>query len=532
MQKPKVVLENVYKEYSLLKSNKDKLKDFFFRNKESKSFFAVKNINFEVYSGETIGIIGINGSGKSTLSNLLGQVIPPTTGNIEIDGETSLIAISVGLNGQLSGLENIELKCMMHGMSTKETEKVMPKIIEFADIGAFIDQPVKNYSSGMKSRLGFAISVHTNPDVLVVDEALSVGDQTFYDKCMKKIREFKDDGKTIFFISHSASQMRTISDRVMWIHYGEMKEFGEKNQVLNNYQAFITWFNALTEKEKKAYKDEMFQKQMKDEMMSLRRVKKKISNEEKRNYRSFQIQVAILAVFFAIMTFFIITDASFSSITKQISAGLTKEIEEKAAEKESIITKVERDGFVQVDEMIVYENEQFKESVMSIPLFSKVYVVEQFDDQVYKVEIDGKTGFANTSDISTDIEPSTEKDLPIETLLPYLSDGFNEAYHYYLSFFGQSISSAEDKIFGLEKKTLENGQTILERNDAQLKYFIKDDVIEYIELSIEQALAIDLEESIKQNAFRNKEGQKYYVEAKDYIYIIDMVNSKLSIKQR
>ncbi|WFR74915.2 ATP-binding cassette domain-containing protein [Lactococcus lactis] len=170
-------------------------KKFFKANNQTFDFWSLRNVNLNVYDGECIGIIGLNGAGKSTLVNLISETISPTTGNLQVNGEVSTISIGAGLQNGITGRENIRLKSLMMGMSNKEIDEQMDEIIAFSELGPFIDELVKNYSSGMKSKLGFSIAVYQNPDILIIDEALSVGDSTFAEKSSKKMFEFSTTKK-------------------------------------------------------------------------------------------------------------------------------------------------------------------------------------------------------------------------------------------------------------------------------------------------------------------------------------------------
>ncbi|WP_042143670.1 teichoic acids export ABC transporter ATP-binding subunit TagH [Paucisalibacillus sp. EB02] len=251
-----ISVKHVTKKHKLYEGTSEKLKDIFLPKSYGEDFYALQDVNFEAYEGEVVGFVGINGAGKSTLSNVIAGILPETSGTVEVKGEVSLIAISSGLKGNLTGRENIELKCLMLGFSKKEIQDLEPEIIEFAEIGKFIDQPVKSYSSGMKSRLGFAISVTIDPDIIIIDEALSVGDKAFSAKAFQKMNMFKEKGKTIIFVSHSIKDMKKFADKILWLEFGRVKAYGPTSEILPQYEAFITTYKTMTKVEKEKYKEE------------------------------------------------------------------------------------------------------------------------------------------------------------------------------------------------------------------------------------------------------------------------------------
>ena len=252
-----VNIEHVTKEYRIYRNNKDRIKDSVIPQNKNKTFFALDDVSLQAHEGDVIGLVGINGSGKSTLSNMIGGSLSPTSGNIDRKGDVSVIAINAGLNGQLTGVENIEFKMLCMGFRRKEIKELMPQVIDFSELGEFIYQPVKKYSSGMRAKLGFSINITVNPDILVIDEALSVGDQTFTQKCLDKIYEFKEANKTIFFVSHNIRQVKEFCTKIAWIEGGKLKEFGELDDVLPQYEKFLKEFKKKSKDDQKAFRRDL-----------------------------------------------------------------------------------------------------------------------------------------------------------------------------------------------------------------------------------------------------------------------------------
>lgn len=255
-----IIAKNVAKKYKVYDSQKERILDLVTPQTRGKQFYALNGVNFEAEKGDVVGFIGINGSGKSTLSNILAGIVPETEGDVQVNGKTALIAVAAGLSEDLTGRDNIELKCLMLGFSKDEIKALEPDIIEFSELENFIDMPVKSYSSGMKSRLGFAISVNIDPDVLIIDEALSVGDKAFAEKSLKKMMEFKDQGKTMIFVSHSVGQMKRFCDKILWLEFGRVKAFGEVKDVLPLYEGFLTKWRSMSKEERADYRQKVMGK--------------------------------------------------------------------------------------------------------------------------------------------------------------------------------------------------------------------------------------------------------------------------------
>ncbi len=253
-----ISLKNISKYYKLYNSPQDRLKEAlsFSDKKYHKKFYATKNLNLEVKKGEILGIVGKNGSGKSTLLKLITGVLTPDKGSIKVNGKISaLLELGSGFNPEFTGLQNIFFYGTILGFSKEEMDEKLDDIIAFADIGDFLNQPLKTYSSGMKSRLGFAVAVHIDPEILILDEVLSVGDILFRRKCYAKMEEFFQGGKTILYVSHDANSVKELCSRAIFLETGNILLDSDAKTVSTYYEKYLFSKDENQEKIKKEIKE-------------------------------------------------------------------------------------------------------------------------------------------------------------------------------------------------------------------------------------------------------------------------------------
>lgn len=247
MSHPVISFENVSKQFRLLKIPRRAFQDVFvniFNQKVRgrRQFWALKDVSFEVKAGETVGVLGANGSGKSTILKLISRIIDPTTGVIRVSGRLSaLLELGAGFHPDLTGRENIFLNGSILGLSRKVMSQKFESIVEFAEIGEFIDAPVRSYSSGMQMRLGFSVAIHVEPEIILVDEVLAVGDYSFQLKCLERIRQLQAQGVTILFVSHDFEAVESLCTRAIWLEHGLVQGQGEVKEILAQMRERYHW---------------------------------------------------------------------------------------------------------------------------------------------------------------------------------------------------------------------------------------------------------------------------------------------------
>ena len=276
-----IKISNLVKTYRLYNDPKDRVKEVFSitGKKYSREFNALNGISIDVKKGETVGIIGTNGAGKSTLLKIITGVLNPTSGEVTVNGKiAALLELGAGFNQEYTGMQNIYLNGRMMGYTKAQMDARVDSIVEFADIGDFINQPVKTYSSGMFARLAFAVSINVEPDILIVDEALSVGDLFFQNKCFQKFDELKRKGVTILFVSHDISSVRQMCSRVLWIDHGVQKVFDECDLVCDRYMdEKRKQMNTMVDVNSVVSKNGILEDQQRDEMRTFPKLEYKSS---------------------------------------------------------------------------------------------------------------------------------------------------------------------------------------------------------------------------------------------------------------
>jgi lipopolysaccharide transport system ATP-binding protein len=238
-----VEFQGVSKSYPIYDSPGDRLKELLTLNRRQyrRDFWALRDVSFEVRRGETFCIIGENGSGKSTLLQIVAGILAPTSGQVQVNGRVSaLLELGSGFNPEFTGRDNVYLNAAILGFSKAEIDRRFRDIADFAEIGSFMDQPVKTYSNGMAVRLAFAVAIHVDPEILLVDEALAVGDIYFRQRCMRKVHELRSRGVTILFVSHSIPDVKALGDRTLWLDQGRVRELGRTDKVVERFMAAMS----------------------------------------------------------------------------------------------------------------------------------------------------------------------------------------------------------------------------------------------------------------------------------------------------
>ena len=234
-----IKVDHVYKSFNVYYDRANNLKErllFIGRNKKREKREILNDINLEIKKGETVALIGVNGSGKSTLLKLMTQIIFPNKGTIETHGKlTSLLELGAGFHPDFSGRENIYFNSSIFGLTRKEIDNRLNQIIEFSELGELIDNPVRTYSSGQYMRLAFSVAINVDAEILLIDEILSVGDQHFQEKCFKKMRQLREEGKTMVFVTHSMDSVKNLCDRAVWLYEGKVKMDGNTSEVVDEY---------------------------------------------------------------------------------------------------------------------------------------------------------------------------------------------------------------------------------------------------------------------------------------------------------
>ena len=233
-----IEIRNMYKYFKIVYDKHTTLKEriCFWKTTKVQKRQVLKNINLDIKKGETVALIGTNGSGKSTLLKLMTKILYPNKGTLETHGKlTSLLELGAGFHPDFTGRENIYFNAAIFGLTRQEIDKRIDEIIEFSELGDFIDNPVRTYSSGMYMRLAFSIAINVDAEILLIDEILAVGDQHFQDKCFAKLKEMKESEKTIVIVTHSLGQVRELCDRAIWIYNGEVRMDGTPNEVVDEY---------------------------------------------------------------------------------------------------------------------------------------------------------------------------------------------------------------------------------------------------------------------------------------------------------